>query len=110
MNKTERKALEAKLNDEINSTQKKIEEYTRLCKPIAPENAIGRISRMDAINNKSVIESALRTVKEKMKQLNYMQKNFMHADFGICFKCKRPIPFGRIIIQPQSKFCVKCAK
>ena len=30
MNKTERKALESKLNDEINSTQKKIEEYTKL--------------------------------------------------------------------------------
>ncbi len=31
-----------------------IEVLKELTKPIAPENAIGRVSRMDAINNKSI--------------------------------------------------------
>ena len=110
MDVDEKNKIRTKLADEIKETKTKVSKYLELSQPISPENAIGRISRMDAINNKSVVESALRTVKEKMKQLKYMQKNFMNADFGICFKCKMPIPFGRIIIQPQSKFCVKCAK
>ena len=67
--KHKKKAIEEKLLHEINSTQKKIEEYTELCKPIAPEDSIGRISRMDAINNKSVVEAALR--EEKIKCSNY---------------------------------------
>jgi len=69
MNKAELKILKEKIDTEIKSTQKKIEEYSLLCKPIAPENSIGRISRMDAINNKSVVESALRVAKEKIQQL-----------------------------------------
>jgi DnaK suppressor protein len=110
MDKTQLKALQEKLEDEIKSTKGKIDDYSELCKPIAPENSIGRISRMDAINNKSVVEAALRVAIDKMQQLNAMQKKINDADFGICNKCKQAIPFGRLMIQPHSKFCVICAQ
>ena len=82
MDETQKKAIEEKLLHEINSTQKKIEEYTELCKPIAPEDSIGRISRMDAINNKSVVEAALREAKNKMQQLLTMQSKIKEIDFA----------------------------
>jgi DnaK suppressor protein len=110
MDEAQLKALEEKLENEIKSTQKKIDEYSQLCKPIAPENSIGRISRMDAINNKSVVEAALRVAIDKIQQLKAMQNNIKDSDFGICYKCKQAIPFGRLMIQPQSKFCVICAQ
>ena len=110
MNKDQFKILKKNLQDQIDSTQNKIEEYTHLCKPIAPENAIGRVSRMDAINNKSVVEAALRVAKEKIQQLKYVQNKINEPEFGICKKCNCIIPFGRLMIQPHSKFCVKCAK
>ena len=109
MDKTQLKSIEEKLLSEITSTQKKLNEYAELCKPIAPENSIGRISRMDAINNKSVVEAALREAKNKIQQLKVMQKKIKDTDFGICNKCAKPIPFERLIIQPHSKFCVICA-
>ena len=71
MNKAQLKVFQNRLSDEINDTKEKIEEYTKLCKPIAPENSIGRISRMDAINNKSVVEAALRIAKEKMTESDW---------------------------------------
>ena len=110
MNKSQLKVLQEKIESEIKSTNKKIDKYSLLCKPIAPENSIGRISRMDAINNKSVVEAALRVAIDKMQQLKNMQKKIKDADFGICNKCKQAIPFGRLMIQPHSKFCVICAQ
>jgi len=110
MEKTQLKAIQEKLLSEIASTQKKLNEYTVLCKPIAPENSIGRISRMDAINNKSVVEAAFREAKNKMQQLQVMQKKIKDLDFGACVKCKKEIPFGRLMIRPHSKFCVNCAQ
>jgi DnaK suppressor protein len=110
MNKVQLKVLENNIANEIKSTQEKIDEYSKLCKPIAPENSIGRISRMDAINNKSVVEAALRVSIEKIKQLKTMQNKTNNSDFGICNKCKQVIPFGRLLIQPHSKFCVICAQ
>ena len=109
MKKAELEAIKIALENEIITTKNKIDEYTQLCKPIAPENSIGRISRMDAINNKSVVEAALRVAKNKMNELKEMQIMTNDIDFGICKKCSTEIPFGRLKLQPQSKFCVICA-
>ena len=110
MNKKQLEELQKKIKSEITNTQEKINNYTDLCKPIAPENSIGRVSRMDAINNKSVVEAALRVAREKMEQLQAMRSKIKNSDFGICKKCKQEIPLERLMIQPHSKFCVKCAQ
>ena len=110
MNKVQLKALQEKIENETKSTQKKIKKYSLVCKPIAPENSIGRISRMDAINNKSVVEAALRVAQEKLQQLKTMQNKIKDIDFGFCQKCKNTIPFERLMIQPYSRFCVICAQ
>ena len=110
MDKTQILEIKKVLKAELKSTQLKIDEYTTLCKPIAPENSIGRISRMDAINNKSVVEAALREAEKKMQQLIQMNKKINDKNFGVCIKCKNTIPFGRLMIRPHSKFCVNCAQ
>lgn len=107
MTKEEIKKL---INDEITKTEKLILEYQEMTKPVAPDVAIGRISRMDAINNKAVTESALRQAQEKLNKLNYVLSKIGSEDFGICMKCKTQIPVGRILIRPESMYCVNCAK
>jgi len=96
--------------DEISKTEVIIKEYQEMTKPIAPDDAIGRISRMDAINNKSVTEAAMRQAKEKLRNLQRVLSNIDDKDFGICLKCHKPIPLGRILIRPESLYCVNCAK
>ena len=54
MNPERKKEIEKVINQEIKSTILAIDKYKELTKPISPENSIGRVSRMDAINNKSV--------------------------------------------------------
>jgi len=110
MDVDERNKIKNKLADEIKETKKKISKYLELSKPIAPENSIGRISRMDAINNKSVLEAALREAQSKLIQLNNINNKISSSDFGLCETCKKSIPFGRLMIRPESKFCVNCAK
>ena len=110
MDKEQLKEIKRKIINEIEITQLKINEYTQLCKPISAKNAIGRISRMDAINNKSVVEAALRQSKSKMQQLKIMKTKITDDDFGYCTKCKKHIPFERLMIRPHSKFCVDCAQ
>ena len=98
------------LLDEISKTELLVKEYQELTKPIAPDVAIGRISRMDAINNKSVTEAALRQAEEKLRNLQRVSSKIDDKDFGICLKCHKPIPLGRILIRPESLYCVNCAK
>lgn len=104
------KEIKSLIEHEITKTKGLIIEYKDLVKPIAPDEAIGRISRMDAINNKSVNEAALRQAEEKLNKLNTVLAKVDSPDFGICAQCKNPIPLGRILIKPESIYCVNCAR
>ena len=98
-----------KLSEEIRKTLDKIKNYEEMCKPVAPDSSIGRVSRMDAINNKSVLDEALRKAEIKLDKLKIVQKEINNNGFGQCLKCKKQIPIERLIIVPESKKCVNCA-
>ncbi len=99
-----------KLLDLIQKTEEEIAQLSDSVQPISPDNAIGRISRMDAINNKSVNELAMRNLQQKLEGLQILLKNLYNDDFGKCAKCKADIPEQRMLLAPYSRFCVKCAK
>ena len=106
MNKEE---IEAKVKKEIEKTKRTISDYKEQTQPIAPDCAIGRVSRMDAINNKSVTEAALRKAEEKLQKLTFVYSQLNKENFGHCLRCGQPIPVERIIAMPQSVYCVRCA-
>lgn len=110
MNRKDLKDIKLKIEDEIRLTEKAILHYKELTKPISPENSIGRISRMDAINNKTVNDAALRKAEQTLKNLQIALSNINDPDFGLCGKCHQPIPVGRILLMPHSRFCVNCAR
>ena len=98
------------IEEEIHKTEQKITEYEELTQPVGPENAIGRVSRMDAIHNKSVVEAALREAQSKLAALKHALTKVDSPDFGICQRCKKPIPPKRLLLMPQSPYCVHCAR
>lgn len=102
--------MESIIKQEIDKTQTKIEELLDLRKPIAPENAIGRISRMDTINNKAINEAALVKANEKMKLLKLALENINEHGFGLRKCCGKSIQPKRMALMPQSLFCVHCAQ
>lgn len=109
MNKQERNKAKASIKRSIEETQKDISKLKELTRPISPENAIGRVSRMDAINNKSVNEVALRNAINKLAMLESAIQRISHKDFGLCIRCKNEISIKRILLMPQSNRCVHCA-
>ena len=110
MNKEDKQDIKKRIFEELKKTEELILDYKESAKPISPENAIGRVSRMDAINNKSVVEAALRKAEEKFNKLKLVLDTVNDADFGLCMRCGNPIPIGRILLMPQSRNCVRCAQ
>lgn len=110
MNSGEKELLLKKLDRKIRTAREKISQMEEMTRPVSPENAIGRISRMDAINNKSVMEAALRSARKELADLEYAQKHLDDPAFGICEICKEPIPGARLMIMPGARRCIKCAQ
>lgn len=103
-------ALKEKLQEQILLTEEKIKGFESMAAPVSPDDAIGRVSRMDAINNKSVAEAALRQAKNKLAKMKHMLQSVDDdPNFGNCKRCGKPIPAMRIILMPESPFCVRCA-
>ncbi len=98
------------IEEEIARTKERIAEYEEMTQPISPDSAIGRVSRMDAIVNNSVVEAALREARQKLESLEDMLGKVDKENFGLCSKCGEPIPFRRLLLMPQSSLCVKCAR
>ena len=109
MKSEQKKRIYQIIEDEIITITEKIKKLKIDAQPIAPENAIGRVSRMDAINNKSITEAALKSAEIKLKNLQDIKDKVEMEDFGKCIKCLNKIPIQRILIIPESKKCVNCA-
>jgi len=102
--------IKDKILSEIAEIEKQICSQEKNIKPIAPDNAIGRISRMEAIVGQSVTEASLTQAQNRLIRLKDALSRLDSPDFGICIECGRPIPVGRILIIPESRHCVNCAR
>jgi len=109
MNQENRLELKQRIERSIIETKTSITELKELTKPISPENAIGRVSRMDAINNKSINEAALAQAETKLDKLQFALKKCDEPEFGSCKRCGLDIPMGRLLLMPESLYCVSCA-
>ena len=110
MEKKEKIRLKERLIEKMKATKADIAAYKLLTKPIAPDNAIGRLTRMEAINSKSVNEAALRKAEETLSMLERALAQIDHPDFGLCRECDEPIPSARLSVLPETNLCVHCAQ
>ena len=110
MNQEDKANLKSKIEEMIIKYEADIVETEKMTQPVSPENSIGRVSRMDAINNKTINENALRKAENKLKNLELALSKVDEPDFGQCAKCKGEIPIQRVMLVPQSRYCVNCAR
>ena len=95
---------------EIERTTSAIADMKAMTGPVSPDDAIGRLSRMDAIQNQSITDAALRKAEEKLVLLHKMESRLDDPDLGNCQRCGTAIPMQRLLLIPQSEFCVRCAQ
>jgi RNA polymerase-binding transcription factor len=108
---TDQKAeLEAKIKAKLKTIVEDIATYKQLTKPISPDNAIGRLTRMEAINSKGINEAALNKAENTKFKLERALTKIDDPDFGYCRECDELIPPARLLIMPETDLCVQCAE
>ncbi len=109
MTQEELKILKRDIKRMITTLQSELKSLEASAQPISPENSIGRISRMDAINNKGVLDASIRNRKKKLSKLQLALSKVDSAGFGNCVNCKNPINPKRLMLLPESNRCIRCA-
>ncbi len=109
MEQEDKEKLRKHILQEMDSLKDNIIALKKSSKPVAPENAIGRITRMEAINSKSISEASLRNAEIKLLKLKRSLDMIEDPEFGLCTRCGEPIPVKRLMIIPETLLCVGCA-
>ncbi len=102
--------LRALIANKLQAVKEDIAAYRRLAKPVAPDNAIGRLTRMEAISSQGINEAALSKALVAQDKLENALTKIDHPDFGRCRECEEPIPLARLKVLPEADLCVPCAE
>ncbi len=76
---------------------------------ITPDSAIGRISRVEAIQSRHIGEASVRARKARAMQLERALTLVDKEEYGLCVACEEPIPLARLRLIPEATLCVICA-
>ena len=107
MNNSEIKQL---ISKEIDKTKKLIDLYKEETKPVAPDCSIDILTRNDAMNNMSRVSSLLQQAEAKLAALEFTLSKVGTPEFGKCVRCRKEIPIGRILVRPESLYCIECSE
>ena len=100
--KTQLEALEAEIKARLAGTE-------AAQQSIAPDNAIGRLTRMEAIQAQHITAAGRRQMQARLQQIKRALEQIDQGTYGQCVRCGESIPRGRLEIRPESHLCVSCA-
>jgi DnaK suppressor protein len=105
-----RRELRAIIAEEIRNLEQSLEGLREGAKPVAPDNAIGRLTRMDSIVHQSTAEHVMNDSMRRLGQLKDRLKKIDSPSYGLCSKCRLPIAIERLKAAPEAVFCIGCAE
>ena len=110
MTPEEKLQLKEALEGKIKELEETIIDLKEATKPLGLDSAVGRLSRMDYINNKSVSEASLRSSEQRLKAMQrWISLYDDPSRFAKCTMCGEEININRLLFMPESTRCIKCA-
>ena len=83
--------VKAAINTRIEETRRAIAEQEGDSGAIAPDNAIGRLSRMGAMYDKQINEATLERARNRLAKLEYVLGHVDTPAFGRCEFCSQSL-------------------
>jgi DnaK suppressor protein len=76
---------------------------------ITPDNAIGRLTRMEAIQSRAMDDEGRRRQAARLPRIERALRRIEEGAYGRCIRCGEDIPLGRLEAMPEVAHCVGCA-
>lgn len=72
------------------------------------QTRVGRLSRMDAIQQQQMIDAGRRGRQLRLQQVDGALRRLAEGDYGACLGCGEELTFSRLKARPETLFCVPC--
>jgi len=77
-------------------------------KPVSLDQPIGRLSRMDAIQQQQMASENRRSHRRRLVLIDHALRAEEDGTYGLCRRCEEPIGFGRLSARPETPLCLTC--
>ena len=77
-------------------------------KPVSLDEPIGRLARMDALQQQSMALANRQTALRRLERIESALRRHAQDEYGFCQSCEEPIGYARLKAQPEAPFCVDC--
>ena len=72
------------------------------------DEPIGRLTRMDAIQQQGLSAAARSSHDLRLRQVLQSLNSIKRGDYGDCRRCQEPIGYPRLKARPESPYCLEC--
>jgi DnaK suppressor protein len=76
--------------------------------PVSPNNAIGRLTRLDAMQATSMRRAAARDHDLELHHVGRALEAMAAGEYGVCRRCKEDMAEARLRAKPEAFLCVAC--
>ena len=75
---------------------------------ILDQNSVGRVSRIDAIQQQKMAEANKFQAQQELKKITSALQQLHDEDYGDCLTCGEAIGFPRLQVKPTATLCIAC--
>ena len=76
--------------------------------PVAPDASLGRLTRLDAIQQQQMAKAQLAKAKRDLHKVQQILSSWDDEKAGQCRSCEEPIGYERLKRVPDSLICMEC--
>lgn len=78
--------------------------------PIAPDKALGRLTRMDALQSQQMASALIQRNREELARVDRALLRIKAGEYGVCGRCGEDIAEARLEAVPDALLCRECAE
>ena len=109
LSEQEKAILQGKLLEQRETLRSLLEASAGNSKPVQlDQQALGRVSRIDAIQQQSMAIANRTTQELTLRQITKALRRIQEDRYGYCLECDQYIPCKRLLIKPETTLCIQC--
>ena len=78
------------------------------CDPVSPDRAIGRLSRVEAMQAQQLSLAVHRRTQQRLQRVEHALRLIGEGHYGSCTTCGEDIDTARLDVSPDTFVCVPC--
>lgn len=101
--------LRALVESELRKLRRSMQISEEALKPVElDQTAVGRLSRMDSLQNQGMTRNLHERERSKLARLEAAQGRLKANRYGYCTVCDAELPYGRLLVFPEAESCARC--